>query len=115
MDYGHIAATHAEAIHCFYREHLNAYLNLHRTSAHADVEVDVREENEGATGAFKRLWRRYRGIERLERFLRPGASIDLLRDRLRYLATPKLPSNAVSQAEAVGWFSAERPWDCGLY
>jgi hypothetical protein len=52
MGYGHIAAAHAEAIHRFYREHLNPCLNLHRPCAQADVEVD-------AKGRRRRRYRRY--------------------------------------------------------
>lgn len=81
MGYGHIAAAHAEAIHRFYREHLNPCLNLHRPCAQADVEVD-------AKGRRRRRYRRYQtpletllAMGQLERFLRAGLSIDLLRQR----------------------------------
>jgi transposase InsO family protein len=81
MGYGHIAAAHAEAIHRFYCEHLNPCLNLHRPCAQADVEVD-------AKGRRRRRYRRYQtpletllAMGQLERFLRAGLSIDLLRQR----------------------------------
>jgi hypothetical protein len=81
MGYGHIAAAHAEAIHRFYCEHLNAYVNFHRPSAQADIEVD-------AKGRKRRRYRRYQtpletllALEHPERFLRPGASTDLLRQQ----------------------------------
>jgi transposase InsO family protein len=81
MGYGHIAAAHAEAIHRFYCEHLNAYVNFHRPSAQADIEVD-------AKGRKRRRYRRYQtpletllALEHPERFLRPGANTDLLRQQ----------------------------------
>ncbi len=81
MGYGHIAAAHAEAIHRFYCEHLNAYVNFHRPSAQADIEVD-------AKGRKRRRYRRYQtplesllALEHPERFLRPGATTDLLRQQ----------------------------------
>ena len=81
MGYGHIAAAHAEAIHRFYREHLNPYVNLHRPCAQADIEGD-------AKGRKRRRYRRYQTpLETLlaaphpERFLRPGLSVDRLRQQ----------------------------------
>jgi transposase InsO family protein len=79
MGYGHIAATHAEAISRFYREHLNPYANLHRPCAQADVETDDK-------GRKRRYYRRYQtpletllAMTSAEQFLRPGQSIESLR------------------------------------
>ena len=52
MGYGYIAGQHALAIHRFYAEHLNPYLNYHRPCAQADLEVDDK-------GRQRRHYRRY--------------------------------------------------------
>src|SRR5271157_3012207 len=52
MGYGYIAGEHAQAIHDFYAQHLNPYLNYHRPCAQADLEVDEK-------GRQRRYYRRY--------------------------------------------------------
>ena len=52
MGYGYIAGQHAQAIHRFYAQYLNPYLNYHRPCAQADVEVDEK-------GRQRRYYRRY--------------------------------------------------------
>ena len=52
MGYGYIAGEHALAIHGFYAQHLNPYLNYHRPCAQADIEVDEK-------GRQRRYYRRY--------------------------------------------------------
>jgi transposase InsO family protein len=52
MGYGYIAGQHAQAIHRFYAQYLNPYLNYHRPCAQADLEVD-------AKGRERRHYRRY--------------------------------------------------------
>jgi len=42
IGYGHISGTHAAALHRFYSEHLNPYVNFHRPSGFATVTVDTR-------------------------------------------------------------------------
>ena len=81
MGYGHIAATHAEAISRFYREHLTPYLNMHRPCAQAAIEL-------GAKGKKQRRYKRYQTpLETLlarnnpEQFLRPQQSAEPLRQQ----------------------------------
>jgi transposase InsO family protein len=78
MGYGYIAGEHAQAIHRFYAEHLNPYLNYHRPCAQADIEVD-------AKGRQRRFYRRYQTpIETLlklphpAQYLRQGLTIATL-------------------------------------
>ena len=52
MGYGYIAGEHAQAVHRFYAQHLNPYLNYHRPCAQAEVEVDDK-------GRQRRHYRRY--------------------------------------------------------
>jgi transposase InsO family protein len=81
MGYGYIAATHAEAISCFYQEHLNPYVNLHRPCAQADIETD-------AKGKKRRSYRRYQtpletllALPDVEQFLRPDRQVNQLRQQ----------------------------------
>jgi transposase len=52
MGYLHIQGQHAVAIHDFYRDHLNPYLNFHRPCGQAEITTD-------AKGKQKRIYRRY--------------------------------------------------------
>ncbi len=52
MGYGYLAGEHAQAIHRFYAEYLNPYLNYHRPCAQADIEVDEK-------GRQRRYYHRY--------------------------------------------------------
>jgi transposase InsO family protein len=78
MGYGYIGMEHADAIHRFYREHLNPYVNLHRPCAQAEVAVDVK-------GRVRRRYQRYQtpletllALPQAERFLRTGITAGLL-------------------------------------
>jgi len=57
----------AEAINSFYREFLNPYLNYHRPSAQADVEID------------KTPLETLLALHNLAPYLRPGLTINALR------------------------------------
>jgi transposase InsO family protein len=83
MGYGHVAAPHAKRIQQFYEESFNAYLNLHRPCAQADVEVD-------ANGKQTRRYQRYQTpLETLlalptpQQYLRPGVTVRSLREQAR--------------------------------
>jgi hypothetical protein len=52
MGYVHIAASHAAAIHAFYQEHFNGYLNFHRPCG-------VPEQVVNAKGKTRRVYRWY--------------------------------------------------------
>lgn len=45
IGWGRINTGHADQINGFYREHLNPYLNHHRPSAQAEVQIDARGAN----------------------------------------------------------------------
>jgi transposase InsO family protein len=83
MGYGHIAAPHAERIQGFYERHFNAYLNLHRPCAQADVEID-------AKGKQRRCYKRYQtpletllALSKAAQFLRRGVTLRSLQTRAR--------------------------------
>ena len=78
MGYGYIAGEHAQAIHGFYAQHLNPYLNYHRPCAQADIEVD-------AKGRQRRYYRRYQtplesllALPGAAQYLRAGLSVATL-------------------------------------
>jgi transposase InsO family protein len=91
MGYGHIAGEHAQAIHRFYAEHLNPYLNYHRPCAQADIEVDEK-------GRQRRYYRRYQTP--LETLLALPQAAPYLRHGLT-LATLKRIAAARSDTEAA--------------
>jgi transposase InsO family protein len=91
MGYGYIAGEHAQAIHRFYAEHLNPYLNYHRPCAQAEVEVDEK-------GRQRRHYRRYRTP--LETLLALPQPAQYLRDGL-ILATLKRIAAMRSDTEAA--------------
>ena len=78
MGYGYIAGEHAQAIHRFYAQHLNPYLNYHRPCAQADLEVDDK-------GRQRRYYRRYQtpletllALPEAAQYLRQGLSVATL-------------------------------------
>jgi transposase InsO family protein len=78
MGYGYIAGQHALAIHGFYAQHLNPYLNYHRPCAQADIEVDEK-------GRLRRYYRRYQtpletllALPRAAQYLRAGLTVATL-------------------------------------
>ena len=78
MGYGYIAGEHAPAIHRFYAEHLNPYLNYHRPCAQADLEVDEK-------GRQRRHYRRYQtpletllALPQPAQYLRDGLTVATL-------------------------------------
>ena len=78
MGYGYIAGGHAQAIHGFYAQHLNPYLNYHRPCAQADIEVDEK-------GRQRRYYRRYQtpletllALPGAAQYLRAGLSVATL-------------------------------------
>ena len=52
MGHLHIQAPQAAAIHCFYQQYLNPYLNFHRSCGQAEVITDKK-------GKQKRIYRQY--------------------------------------------------------
>jgi transposase InsO family protein len=91
MGYGYIAGEHAQAIHRFYAEHLNPYLNYHRPCAQADIEVDEK-------GRQRRHYRRYQTP--LETLLALPQAAQYLRDGLT-LATLQRIAAVRSDTEAA--------------
>ena len=105
MGYGYIPGEHAQAIHGFYAQHLNPYLNYHRPCAQADLEVD-------AKGRQRRYYRRYQtpletllALPQAAQYLRHGLTLATLqRIAARAQRHRGGAADAASQAPALPQF-----------
>ncbi|MDX6462345.1 MAG: hypothetical protein QOE55_6042 [Acidobacteriaceae bacterium] len=78
IGWGHITPAHAAPLNQFYTGFLNPYVNYHRPSAQAEIQIDPK-------GRKRRLYKQWRTpLEKLlslgkpQQFLRPGLSINAL-------------------------------------
>ena len=95
MGYGHIAASHADAIEVFYEQHFNPYLNFHRPCG-------VPERVSNAKGKMKTRYRWYatpweilRQLPELARRLKP----DITTTDLEQLARAKTDTQAAAEMQ----------------
>jgi hypothetical protein len=79
IGWGHIGPAHAAPLNQFYTGFLNPYVNYHRPSAQAEVQID-------AKGRKRRIYKQWRtpletllALDRPQQFLRPGLSINALK------------------------------------
>ena len=79
IGWGHIAPAHAAPINQFYTGFLNPYVNYHRPSAQAEVQIDQK----GRKRRLYKLWRTpletLLSLDRPQQFLRPGLSLAALK------------------------------------
>jgi hypothetical protein len=79
IGWGHIAPAHAAPINQFYTGFLNPYVNYHRPSAQAEVQIDAK----GRKRRIYKLWRTpletLLSLDRPQQFLRPGLSVTALK------------------------------------
>jgi hypothetical protein len=101
IGWGHIASAHAAPINQFYTGFLNPYVNYHRPSAQAEVQIDVK-------GRKRRLYKRRQtpfekllSLDKPQQFLRPGLS----------LAALKRVAESMSDTEAAKHMQR---WVCGV-
>ena len=78
MGYLHIRAQHAGAIHDFYRNHLNPYLNFHRPSGQAKITTDVKGKQKRIYPSYATPWEVYRQLPQAATHLRPGQTMAAL-------------------------------------
>ena len=83
IGYGHIAGQHAEALHKFYREHLNPSLNFHRPCGFATVSWDRRGKRQRKYKAedYRTPFEKLPSLSGAEQFLKPGVSLLELEQR----------------------------------
>ena len=79
IGWGHIAPAHAAPINQFYTGFLNPYVNYHRPSAQAEVQIDDK-------GRKRRIYKQWRtpletllALDHPQQFLRPGLLIAALK------------------------------------
>jgi hypothetical protein len=79
IGWGHIAPAHAAPINQFYTGFLNPYVNYHRPSAQAEVQID----SKGRKRRLYKLWRTpletLLSLDRPQQFLRSGLSLGALK------------------------------------
>jgi transposase InsO family protein len=79
IGWGHIAPAHAAPINQFYTGFLNPYVNYHRPSAQAEIQID----SKGRKRRLYKLWRTpletLLSLDRPQQFLRPRLSLGALK------------------------------------
>ena len=83
MGYGHIGSAHAEAIHTFYREEFNPYLNFHRPCGHAEIVTDAKGKRRRVYSWYATPWEALRRLPSLAACLRPELTLDQLEAKAR--------------------------------
>ena len=78
MGYLHIQAPHAGAIHDFYRDHLNPYLNFHRPCGQAEVTVDAKGKEKRVYRRYATPWEVFQQLPDPAQYLRPGRTLAAL-------------------------------------
>ncbi len=81
MGYGHLAATQAEAIHEFYREHFNPYLNFHRPCGVPEVVTEAKGKERRRYRWYATPWEILRPLPDVARYLKPGLTVEELNRR----------------------------------
>jgi transposase InsO family protein len=81
MGYGYIAATHAEVINDFYREHFNPYLNFHRPCGVPEVVTEVKGKQRRVYRWYATPWEILRQVPDLARHLKPELTVQELNRR----------------------------------
>jgi len=76
IGYGHIAGEHAQALHQFYTQHLNPYLNFHRPCGFATLTMDARGKRRRHYKAedYQTPYEKLRSLSRQAVALKPGLS-----------------------------------------
>jgi len=78
MGYLHIQSEHAAAIHDFYREHLNPYLNFHRPCGQAEITTDAKGKEKRIYPRYATPWEVFRKIPDAAAYLCGGQTIPAL-------------------------------------
>lgn len=78
MGYLHIQAEHADAIHEFYRDYLNPYLNFHRPCGQPDITTDAKGKQKRIYPRYATPWEVFRQLSKAAEFLRPGQTVTAL-------------------------------------
>lgn len=78
MGYLHIQAEHAGAIHDFYRDRLNPYLNFHRPCGQAQIATDAKGKEKRTYRRYATPWEVLRQLPDAAQYLCPGQTMAAL-------------------------------------
>lgn len=78
MGHLHIQAEHAGAIHGFYQDHLNPYLNFHRPCGQAEITTDAKGKEKRTYRRYATPWEVLRLLPEAAQYLRPGQTLAAL-------------------------------------
>ena len=78
MGHLHIQAEHADAIHDFYRDELNPYLNFHRPCGQAEIKTDTKGKQKRIYKRYATPWDVFRQLPEAATYLRPGQTMAAL-------------------------------------
>ena len=78
MGYLHIQAEHATAIHDFFRDHLNPYVNFHRPCGQVKITTDAKGKEKSSYPSYATPWEVLRKIPDAATYLCPGQTIAAL-------------------------------------
>jgi len=88
LGYRHIPAEHAGAIHDFYRDHLNPYLNFHRPCGQAEIITDAKGKEKRIYKQYATPWESFRHLPDAAQYLSPGQTMAALEtEALRFSDT----------------------------
>lgn len=79
IGWGHIPPVHAAPINQFYTGFLNPYVNYHRPSAQAEVQIDAKGRKRRLYKQWQTPFEKLLSLDRPQQFLRPGLSINALK------------------------------------
>ena len=79
IGWGHIAPAHAAPVNQFYTGFLNPYVNYHRPSAQAEVQIDDKGRKRRLYKQWQTPFEKLLSLQRPQQFLRPGLSINALK------------------------------------
>ncbi len=79
MGYLHIQAEHAEAIHEFYRNQFNPYLNFHRPCGQPEIITDAKGKQKRVYKRYATPWEVLSKLPKAAQFLRRGQTLTALK------------------------------------
>ena len=83
MGYGHIPQRMAHAIHRFYTEYFNEYLNYHRPCGYARIEVDRKGKERKKYDSYMPPYEKLKSLPGVRTYLKPGITLAKL-DEIAY-------------------------------
>jgi transposase InsO family protein len=102
IGYGHIPAEHAEAMHQFYKRHLNPYVNFHRPCGYATVSIDEKgkRKRDYPPQDYTTPYEKWKAMPEAASFLKRGQSFADL-DRIAAQHSDTACAQQMSQAKAA--------------